>query len=330
MTANRTPHHRVTRGRSDAAPSAGPRWEWDGRRWRLEDGAGILEPDVRVRAKGGRGPGRFPLAVVVPLATWARNRPWSNPVGIAFLVFALAPLVLVVLDLDVRSASWALSLYFAAVWFLVLRQLIRPEPVKVSEVAGIAGFTAVLGVALAASLERQLHPGHGLFGFVLGVGLPEEAVKLAPVAVLAFGFGYRHSPLTFLFLGAVSGLAFGVAEAVTYSTGMTVAGYGVLDRGGYILLEFYRFVGDSLLHACLAAISCYFVGLALVFKRNLAALVALGLAIPVVLHGLFDYFGASGAEVLAIAVEAVVVLLFLSYVFTGAQIAATLRAHATQ
>ena len=238
-------------------------WRWDGSTWVPVDHGGSDEVEVDVRRRNrveiqpgpavvavepqshapkssgpetGGGVGeqlsRLPIATLFPLRAWIEEKPWGRPAGLAFTAFAMGPLVLLAVRPSINGASWAISLYFAAVWFLVFQRLIQPDHVPVRIWSRVAAASAVLGVAVAASVEHQLHFGASLFGTTVGIGLPEELVKIAPVLAVAFLGRYWATPLTYLFIGAVSGLAFGVAEAVVYSTGATVAGYASVDQSG--------------------------------------------------------------------------------------------------
>jgi RsiW-degrading membrane proteinase PrsW (M82 family) len=92
------------------------------------------------------------------------------------------------------------------------------------------------------------------------------------------------------------------------------------------LFEFYRFVGDSLFHACAAGITAYFVGLAVAYRSVARALIVVGIAVTALVHGCFDYFAIHGSTWLAIGTELVLVLVFISYVATGARIEGDLGA----
>ncbi len=79
-------------------------------------------------------------------------------------------------------------------------------------------FTAVAGAAIAIALERWVDPEDSWTGMVFGVGLVEEAAKALGVWLFVTRLSTpAWSTRAYLFAGAVSGLAFGTAEAVTYS-----------------------------------------------------------------------------------------------------------------
>ena len=66
-----------------------------------------------------------------------------------------------------------------------------------------------------------------LFGFVLGVGIVEEATKALPIWWLYLHKRNPDSLNTIVFLGCVSGFAFGIAEATKYSMARAAGSRGL-------------------------------------------------------------------------------------------------------
>ena len=121
------------------------------------------------------------------------------------------------------------GLYFALTWLIVLTLCMKPERVDVGLLLGVAASTAIVGV-VAAFLVEQIPAVKWLFdkaegtfvlarcaGFVLGAGLVEEAAKALAIYVFFYRRARDYRPLTYAYVGVVSGLAFGVVEAVGYS-----------------------------------------------------------------------------------------------------------------
>jgi RsiW-degrading membrane proteinase PrsW (M82 family) len=274
------------------------------------------------------------LKEVIPLAKWLDDPPWKGGWTRWFVVFAIAPLVFLAAtgnSPDPRGIAWAFAIYFAVVWALVLWLLIRPERPSVEAVGLIVLFGLIVGVPLAAWLERQIGAGDlsNPLSAIFGVGLPEEAVKLLPVAAVAFWLapqqGHQYSPLTYLFLGALSGLAVGVNEGANIYTDVNIGGLVQTgDFTGFIGLETLRLVTDSLSHGIWAGISGYFLGLAILFPRSRGPLIAIGLGLATGLHGLFDWSTTQGAW-LPVAIELVSILVFVAYVRTGEELSDRLR-----
>jgi RsiW-degrading membrane proteinase PrsW (M82 family) len=193
--------------------------------------------------------------------------------------------------------------------------------VSLTLLAVVAAAALVVEVPLAVFLERTLHATTvNPLTSIVTVGLPEEFAKALPVALLAYLFRRswtRMAPVDYLFLGAFSGLIFGSSEAVSYVVGrysdFLVA--GKLPLPDYVLDVVWRLITDSVIHACWAGISCYFIGLAV---RNAASrwwLVLFGLALAAVLHGLNDAVGGHWSWIVVVALS---VVLFLAYARAGA------------
>jgi protease PrsW len=266
---------------------------------------------------------------LIPLAGWLQDQPWNLVWVRWFLAYALCPFVLLFMNPSVQTAAWGFGLYFAVTWLIVFSLCMKPEPVDKGLLAAVCIFTAVVGVTLVLfgqnlPLINLLYKGTEseflpvqLVSYVLGVGLLEEAAKALPVFLFVYqkpGHGYR--PLTFAFIGAVSGLAFGVKEAVHYTQQYeALLSQGVFDNlGQFIVVQFLRLISLPLLHACFSGIVGYFIGLAAAYKKAPRALILTGLGLAALLHGLYDTFSNGW---LGLVIAAVTVLIFIAYVRTG-------------
>src|SRR4029453_11357529 len=173
------------------------------------------------------------LSSVIPLASWVNDQPWNLLWVRWFIFYALFPLAIAVImgreGGTLQNAAWALGIYFAAVWLTVLNLFMKPERVRYELILQIWLFTVIAGIFLVLNLQKvpliaNLYDATKstdlvgrLIGFICGVGLLEEGAKALPIYLFVYRKRPAPSPLTFAYLGAVSGLAFGVAEAVSYS-----------------------------------------------------------------------------------------------------------------
>jgi RsiW-degrading membrane proteinase PrsW (M82 family) len=150
---------------------------------------------------------------------------------------------------------------------------------------------------------------------VAGVGVIEESAKALPIWWLYIHKRNEDSLSTIVFLGCISGFAFGVAEAVNYSIdyalGLT---QGDLGFGDYLLAQMTRLITLPLLHAVWAGISGYFVALASVNRHVGKGLLLAGLLITASLHGLYDTFSDS---MIGVAVAVLSIVIFISYYRSG-------------
>ena len=295
----------------------------------------------------------FNPAMLLPIHHWLRDRSLRNWITILFVALVVVPsIALVYVGTDVTKidqSTWAFAIYFACAWLLVLWISIRPPMVRPMMLLEVGLIGLIFEAPLAIWLEKKLEtPNQNLFAYIFTVGLPEEFVKILPVVVLGLLLKNVWGPLTpkdYLFLGAVSGLAFGAAEAVQYinvyipgqsgeiavqaaQAGADPASIGQYIASTSIQSGSWRFVTDPMSHAIWAGITGYFVGLAFQHRRYFwLALVGLGLTS--VLHGINDDVAGHWFWIVEIVVS---VLLFMAYVQAGGvieqQLTAADEAHA--
>lgn len=279
----------------------------------------------------------LPLGVLFPIKGWLGEQPWRLPWVQAVLFFALFPLTLSHLwgsDASIQGAAWAIGAYFALLWGYVLWLIVRPGNLKRRNLGITAAFTAVVGIALVLVLQQlpfistlyaatdwSFSPAR-LIGFVLGVGIVEEGVKLLPVVWLALKLREIRTPREAAFYAGVSGLAFGVAEAVSYSinyTQMNLYGMatGQVGSGNYVVLEFLRLISLPFLHCIFSGIAGYYLGLSLLAPQRRTALLLLGLGLAALVHGVYDYLSSSWLGVVAAGVA---ILVFIGYIRSAEQI----------
>ena len=261
-----------------------------------------------------------PWPDLLPLRSWWAEGGWRRGQIGLFSLFVFAPFFLLRLtadDQDVNRIAWGFAGYFALLWFVVLYALIRPERVDWWALARVALVTMVIGTALAIFLESHLAPDDSnLVKMVVGVGLPEEVVKALAVYLFLFRSRTGFSTRDYLFAGAVAGLAFGAVEAASYTQKYAeLATY--LSPSSYTALITWRLLTDSLLHALMAAICAYFIGLASRYPASRWPLMISGLTLAAVLHGAYDSLSSGWPGTL---VAAVIVFVFAGYVRTGDQI----------
>lgn len=280
--------------------------------------------------------GSFSFSEIVPISRVFDPETLGKPVAWILLVFGLGPLILgsVVEDPQLRVRLFnfgcgALWTAFFAATFKTERQSLR---------LGVAVFfaTAIFGV-LFVSILQQVPPLSWLYAlltpdrpfvvrvvsFVFGVGVLEEVGKGLILLVLARALGGLENTADGMFYGLMSGLGFGVWEAIAYTefvntrqaTSLTF-GTGSISVGlyAYFVSSVVRIVSLPLLHAIWTGIVGYFIGLSFAVKRKTNAVLLIGLLIAAVSHGLYDAFlTTQGAGPLALVIAALSLLLFLAY-----------------
>jgi RsiW-degrading membrane proteinase PrsW (M82 family) len=258
---------------------------------------------------------------LLPLRAWMRNpvlRSWPFLLFVALVAAPPAGLVIIGPNptaASFRDASWVFAAYFAVAWLLLIGVIVRPAQISRQLLAFVVVIALVTQIPLALALEAALHANSSnLLSSVLTIGLSEELAKAIPIAVVAVMLRNRLSPVDYLFLGAVSGLAFGASEVVRYFT----SGFGIgRESPGNLVLDYvWRFLTDPVTHACWAGLTGYFIGLAVSGQRKWYRVGWIGLAMAMILHGLndWDVINSHATWVVVVAVSSV---LFLSYAKAG-------------
>jgi RsiW-degrading membrane proteinase PrsW (M82 family) len=294
---------------------------------------------------------------LLPLGDWIRHHSLRSWPVLLFLVLICVPSIALVILGSSPSAStfdhvaWIFAAYFAVAWLLLLGVIIRPEHVTRTMLVLVIVIALLTEVPLAITLEVDLHASTaGLGASIWSVGLPEELAKAIPVLVVAliYRVGRRHeiTPKDYLFLGAVSGLAFGASEVVHYFTVNGLAEFYLtvqaaipdieqLIRSGhssaesvfavligpvlYFVLDFvWRFLTDPITHACWSGLTGYFIGLAATGRHKWYTVSWIGLVAAAILHGLNDWSEVNGHPVW-ILVTILSGILFLGYAKVGSR-----------
>jgi len=294
---------------------------------------------------------------LLPLGDWIRHHSLRSWPVLLFLLLICVPSIALVILGDNPSAStfdhvaWIFAAYFAVAWLLLLGVIIRPEHVTRPMLVLVTVIALLTQVPLAVTLEVNLHASTaGLGPSIYSVGLPEELAKAIPVLAIAliYRLAGRHelTPRDYLFLGAVSGLAFGASEVVHYFTVNGLAEFyqtvqsaipsiqqlirtghsapasvfaALIEPVRYFVLNFvWRFLTDPITHACWAGLTGYFIGLAVTGRHRWYTVAWIGLAAAAILHGLNDW-GLVNGRPLWIVVTVISGILFLGYAKVGSR-----------
>lgn len=188
-------------------------------------------------------------------------------------------------------------------WFLISHDKGEKEPIAVLWLAAAAGL---IGALMAGTLEHWLIPAKNLdtgaplgaaFGAAMMVGLIEEVVKFAPLAVFLYKKRYFNEHTDGVIYFALAGLGFGLPENLLYTME-----FGHETGVARLLLT-------PLLHAAITGLIGYFLA-----RRKLAGKPWWGiigpLAVAIVLHGLYDFGLISG--VLLLVMLSILITLGLS------------------
>ena len=154
---------------------------------------------------------------------------------------------------------------------------------------------------LRTPFVNAANPFIALFGYVFGVGVPEEFVKALPLFVL-----WRFSKLPplrlFIYYGLISGLGFGFYEGINYQTQSNVdtalsamKATATTDDRDAALASYYidnvlRLTSAPFFHAVWTGFAAFNIWFGVRFPAHRIGFFLLAIAVPAVFHGLYDGF----------------------------------------
>lgn len=245
------------------------------------------------------------------------NRRWRDDTRLIILaVVGLSLSVLLMFPIGGYLVFYAVSLYFAVIWGMFFYYFFRTRQVKIVTTAQLFFLTQLIVFLIFSGLNslnffyfftKMLFPA-SIIGYVLGVGVTEEFVKMLPLLVLVRRAKEPILPQTLVYYGLMSGIAFGVFEGVQYQVTVNAQA----DYTSAFFLNIARLTSLPFLHALWGGICGYFVGFANLYPRYKKSLYVLALAIPAVLHGLYDTF-ASVMYVVSLGIAFISVLALTTY-----------------
>jgi RsiW-degrading membrane proteinase PrsW (M82 family) len=226
---------------------------------------------------------------------WIKDRNLMLVAGIG-----LFPLLCMTLFDDLKSAYWALALYFSTLWALFFYRQFPSSQVTQKRALACFFGTGLVSITVLLLLQkipplvwlREIAGSNNLlphfFGMFAGVTIWEELCKLLMVVVMVRTTSERLTLQTLLFYGLISGLGFGIYEGVSYQMGLNLL---VDNVGAYYLLNVIRLTTLPFLHAIWTGIAGYFIGLSMLYPDRKHGLIVAALLIPAVLHALHNTFG---------------------------------------
>lgn len=210
----------------------------------------------------------------------------------------LAPAFLIKITGATIVTFYVIALYFSLIWGLFFYSVFKTFQVSIKKTILIFFSVQILIFFSVFILDiNQFNPFYKLIdddnsfinqviGFIFGVGIFEELIKLIPVY-----FFIKHSkepllPQTVVFYGLISGIGFGVFEGVVYQISVN----SKLDYNTSFFMNIARLTSLPFLHAVWSGISSYFIAFFFLFPTKRYAMFLLAIIIPAILHGLYDVF----------------------------------------
>ncbi len=280
------------------------------------------------------------IETLVPVKSWLRDKGWRQGLRLLVIPYALLPLLFLQIFSMSRSLStpgWAYSLYVAPLWLIAFWYLIRPPKWGKAEVwiaIGIVIWEYIWLHAVTININDTFVKGTLSFPKALIVGFNEETSKAIPVfaaaALLLAARKQKRDPRTWMIMGTIAGLTFGVIEQSLYTPAAIVAEHqaGSISQADSAVLTFaFRVFVDGFQHAVWAGISGFFIGMAINYRKRRVPILILGICIPAVLHALNDWTLTifNTVWVTVFFVQGLSLLLFLGYTLSASDIERRVR-----
>jgi RsiW-degrading membrane proteinase PrsW (M82 family) len=311
------------------------------RLWRGDISANHPSPAFAHHARLESPGGDFATAVhiLLPVRSWLKDPGWKQGSRLLVIAYGLLPSLFVVLfssTTNVKVPGWAYSLAIAPLWAVAFWLLIRPGRITrligwlaVAIVAAVLLLLPILTLPWENALDSNVSPRQVL-PWIYGVGFAEEVTKALPILVAALLLRWVWKTTldvrVWMFLGTISGLAFGVRESVLYTSSYLTQDNHHAGLAIQLILSFaQRVFVDGFQHAVWAGIAAFFIGMGVNYRRRRIPLILFGITLPAVLHGLNDWSTELASHWLWILMEAVSLLLFIGYTMSAAAIERQVR-----
>lgn len=242
--------------------------------------------------------------LIFPIGLFKSRQWFSDKRLILLALVGLGPSLLMLLPLHGFLVFYAVALYFAAIWGLFFFYFFRTSQVSLKTTLLVFFLTQgfvflvwdILGLPKFNPFYQFIDTTFilSLFGYIFGVGLTEEFIKLLPLLVIYRFAKEPLQPKTLVFYGLMSGIAFGVFEGVQYQMTVNVQ----LDYTSSFFMNIARLTSLPFIHAVWTGIAGYFIGFAKLYPLYRRSLYFLAITIPSVLHGLYDTFCSSSLGML--------------------------------
>lgn len=270
--------------------------------------------------------------LIIPKSVIASKKWISDKRLLLLALVGLCPSLMMILPLGGFFTFYCVSLYFAAIWGLFFYFFFKTNQVNVKTTLLVFFLTQIIVFVLWDVLGLpSINPFYlliktvfplNMVGYILGVGFTEELVKLLPLLIICYRSKEPLIPQTLVYYGLMSGIAFGVFEGVQYQMGVNAE----LEYSSSFFMNIARLTSLPFLHATWCAIAGYFISFANLYPKYRISLYSLAIAIPAVIHGLYDTFcGSYLGMLIALPITFIGVIMLMTYLKQGVNYQSKLR-----
>jgi len=268
--------------------------------------------------------------LIWPKHIFSKNHWQADKRLMVIALVGLTPLLLLFPVMAIENmylTFYIVSIYFAAIWGAFFYYLFKTSQVKLKETIAVFFIQQVfIFLFFGIGINEYINPFYWigadsilplkLVFFIFAVGLTEELSKLVPLLLILRRAKEPIVPQTLVFYGLISGIAFGVFEGVQYQTSVNIE----MEYGSSFYMNVARLTSLPFLHAIWAGIGAYFLSFARIYPKYRLSLYVLAIAVPSLLHGLYD-----GLPFGNMFVTVISVLLLMIYLKQGLNMQSKLR-----
>jgi RsiW-degrading membrane proteinase PrsW (M82 family) len=230
----------------------------------------------------------FGTKLLIPKDSFSFKNLKSDRRLLVIALVGLAPAFLISFTGESVITFYAIALYFSMICGLFYFSFFSTIQVSIKKAISLFFLTQILIFILVDLFKiPSIHPLYAftkpnmgfishLIGYIFGVGVFEEFVKLLPVFLLLRKSKEPLIPQTVVFYGLISGIGFGVFEGVIYQ--LTVNKQ--LDYETSFFMNIARLTCLPFLHSIWAGISSYFLAFAFLYPKNRHSMWFLSILIP--------------------------------------------------
>jgi RsiW-degrading membrane proteinase PrsW (M82 family) len=241
----------------------------------------------------------FGVQLLLPKDSFSFKTLKSDKKLLLIALVGLAPAYLIKFTGATTFTFYAIALYFSIIWGLFYYSVFNTPQVSQKKAIYLFFITQLITLIAVFILRvPDFHPLYrlttsnhsyleNLLGYILGVGVFEELLKLLPVYIMIKRSKEPLIPQTVVFYGLISGIGFGVFEGVVYQTTLN----STLDYNTSFFMNIARLTSLPFLHSIWSGISAYFISFAVLYPGNRRSLLLLSILIPSCLHGFYDTLG---------------------------------------
>jgi RsiW-degrading membrane proteinase PrsW (M82 family) len=263
--------------------------------------------------------------LIIPKQVFSRKEIMKDSRLLWLALLGLSPAFLIgLLSAFPVITFYVISLYFSIIWGLFFFYFFKTPQINTKTTIALFFILQLVVFTIWDILRLPNWPGINLLygltesdfvlfrliGYVFGVGLLEEAVKAIPLLWIIYRAKEPYIPQSLVFYGLMSGIAFGVFEGVQYQMMVN----SQLDYANAFFMNVARLTSLPFLHAVWAGMAGYFIAFANLYPKYRLSLYFLAIAVPAVIHGLYDTLGWS---ILGLLLTLMSVVLLMSYLKQG-------------